>query len=465
MRFVKRGTAIGIVAIGLLDISIAVGCSSTGDGGRTSSPSAPSPAPAPAAKADLSRPANVPAEFVATPSGYVHPSCVVEVGSDERLGANGIVRKDGSIRAVPTCAFERYDRQGKVQRPSSASTLLADEKDGGYEEPYEMNYWQMHASKSQLPPLSFISATWTVPRAPLADRGHVFYFPGLESYRSDTTILQPVLGTYTGQWTIASWNCCVNDVPLHSQPINVSPGDVIYGSVTGTECDERTGVCAKWDVLTRDDTTGESTTLHTTSYGLPMNWAFAGVLEVWDIDHCAGLVPDGQMRFSNVVVRDLNGAPVRPAWEPNVVFDVCGYDVQVGSSSATLKNTPVLQPKPPRPASCGRIDAGEGLTLDSIYSCDRLYSLTMRPNGELTFDRGGFGGAARLWTSKVTTEEAFVAMMQPDGNFVIKDMAGATVWSTATGGHPGAYVSLADGTLTIHDANGVQLWSAETSTQ
>jgi hypothetical protein len=448
------------VSIGLLGVSVAVGCSSTGDRGRTSSPSAASPKP------ELSRPANVPDEYVATPSGYSHPSCVIEVRPDERLTKEGIERTDGSIVAVPKCGFERYDRQGRILRASSAGIALADdERDGGYEGPDDMNYWQMRASKSHLPPLSFLSATWTVPRAPLVDRGHVFYFPGLEAYRPDTTILQPVLGTYNGQWTIASWNCCLNDVPLHSPPVNVSPGDVIYGSVTGTECDDRTGVCNKWDILTRDETTGESTTLHSSSYGLPMNWAFAGVLEVWDVNHCAGLVPDGQLTFSNLIVRDLDGVPVRPAWEPLVISDTCDYEVQVTSTSATLKNPPVLQPKPSRPASCGRIDAGEGLTLDSIYSCDRIYSLTMRANGELTFDRAGFGGSARLWTSKVTTAEAFVAMMQTDGDFVIKDMSGATVWSTATGGHPGAYLSLdADGSMSIHDTNGVRLWSAETST-
>ncbi len=473
MQLNHRSMAIGLAAVAISGTSLSIGCGSSSDETRSDearSDESRKVSQRPVVNADGSRPATVPADYVVTPSGYFHPSCIVEVSADERLGEGGIERKDGSIHPVEKCAFPRFDRQGRRAPIAAPNRPLGedegDERDGGgAEEPFELNHWQMYTEKQGLPPLGFISTRWTVPDLPLIERGVVFYFPGLMAQTTGATILQPVLGSQQGQWSIASWNCCLNDVPLHSPHINVSPGDVIYGSVTGTECDARTGVCAKWDILTRDETTGQSTTLHTTSYGLPMNWAFSGVLEVWDINHCAGLVPNGEARFTDVQVRDIHGQPITPAWEAKIFSErFCGYDVQADSTSATLRNTPVLQPKPPRPQQCGRIEAGEGLTMDSIHSCDRFHSLTMRLNGELTFDRGGaWGGSARLWTSHATTPEAFIAMMQPDGNFVIKDMAAATVWSTGTGGHPGAYLSINEEAMTIYDANDVPIWSADTS--
>src|SRR5882762_1921852 len=49
------------------------------------------------------RPANVPAEYVVTPFGYMHPSCVVHVRQGERVGQNMLHRSDGTVENVPAC--------------------------------------------------------------------------------------------------------------------------------------------------------------------------------------------------------------------------------------------------------------------------------------------------------------------------------------------------------------------------
>jgi len=43
------------------------------------------------------RPANVPAEYVVTPFGYMHPSCVVHVRKGERVGQNLLHHADGTV--------------------------------------------------------------------------------------------------------------------------------------------------------------------------------------------------------------------------------------------------------------------------------------------------------------------------------------------------------------------------------
>jgi len=55
----------------------------------------------------------------------------------------------------------------------------------------------------------------------------LYYFPGLEDIQDTQSILQPVLGWYWGQWTLASWNCCINGIITNSPAVNVSPGDLV----------------------------------------------------------------------------------------------------------------------------------------------------------------------------------------------------------------------------------------------
>lgn len=91
----------------------------------------------------------------------------------------------------------------------------------------------------------------------------LIFFPGFEDINNTESILQPVLGWYQGQWTVASWNCCLNGIATSSPAVDVSAADEIYGSITST-CPAGTLCCAAWNVLTLDMPTGESTTLSDT---------------------------------------------------------------------------------------------------------------------------------------------------------------------------------------------------------
>lgn len=95
---------------------------------------------------------------------------------------------------------------------------------------------------------------------PLGDDGQVlYYFPGFEDINGVQSILQPVLGWYQGQWTIASWNCCLNGIVTNSPAVVVRPGDWILGSVI-SNCRAGT-LCATWNVVTEDLSIKKSTTL------------------------------------------------------------------------------------------------------------------------------------------------------------------------------------------------------------
>ena len=60
-----------------------------------------------------------------------------------------------------------------------------------------------------------------------------------------------MLQWFNGQWTIANWNCCLNNITTESQVVNVVPGDKIFGSITGN-CPAGTFSCATWTVFRVD---------------------------------------------------------------------------------------------------------------------------------------------------------------------------------------------------------------------
>src|SRR5215469_5576983 len=62
------------------------------------------------------RPATVPADYVITPFGYFHPSCVMHLakGDVEQEDESAVQHADGSYESVPPCAYTRYDSAGNA---------------------------------------------------------------------------------------------------------------------------------------------------------------------------------------------------------------------------------------------------------------------------------------------------------------------------------------------------------------
>lgn len=63
----------------------------------------------------------------------------------------------------------------------------------------------------------------------------------------------------------------------------------------------------------------------------------------------------------------------------------------------------------------------------------------------------------------VTSNREFQLDMQPDGNLVLYNNYSRPLWSTSTGGNPGAFVAMqGDGNLVVYSSSGQALWSSET---
>lgn len=272
-----------------------------------------------------------------TPFGYFHPSCVFRIEEGETLLADGRVEHaDGKVEAnVPVCGYPHYTPTGLL--------VPADVREAsGAHEPI-IRGWLEYVSATTSTSYGEITATWTVPPQPTTNDGQtLFFFPGLEDYSDELSIVQPVLQWYApGPWAVASWNCCMQGTTWESHPVKVSPSDTILGTIISM-CKKGLNYCDNWKVISQDATTGKKTTLRKTpAAGQVWNWGFGAVLEVYGVRQCSDFPANDSVVFA-VQLYDQNrnvisnpgwtGTPAGAGTSPN-----CNYGLNVTATQETLE--------------------------------------------------------------------------------------------------------------------------------
>lgn len=363
----------------LVGLALGVACQGSEPGDSTES--APGAVNASAASAPLvgrpgERPAGVPADFVPTPNGYFHPSCMVTLRDDEVLGRDLILRGlDGGVRrSVAPCAYPHYTRLGRAIAPvdiaappspgapppacsnlgagcstgtSCCSGTCTSSACAQFYDGWTIAYWWF---ASTLPPDPTLTGKWLVPPSPTGDSTStsgapvtLYYFDDVEMEQGNNVdILQPVLGygyPWGNQWTITSWNCCTSGITATSTAVDVNPGDVIKGVTAGTNCDA-SSVCQNWTVTTTDLTTGKSTVLNTTEPNAP-NVVNPAVLEAYGVTACDMFPPGGEETFFDTTLTAGADAGTlsltyNATSDPNAGTPACGYAGTSSGDSYTI---------------------------------------------------------------------------------------------------------------------------------
>ena len=279
------------------------------------------------------RPATVPADYVITPFGYFHPSCVTHLAKGDvvRQDENAIQHANGTYDNIHACAYAHYEADGKK--------ATRDER--AVRQPTISHAWVEYVSTTTSSSYGLMEAHWNVPPAPSTNDGQTVYlFPGMEDYNDVVTIIQPVLGwnsDYASAWGIASWNCCASGTVFEATPTQVNPGDTIWGYMFDT-CASGTLSCPSWDIVTYDVTSGNYSELqNTSSQGQTFNWAFAAALEVYNIVQCSDYPPGGLisstgqgLAFYDLELYNYNLVQIaNPAWSvtnlSSGLTPQCGY--------------------------------------------------------------------------------------------------------------------------------------------
>lgn len=253
-------------------------------------------------------------DYVRTPHGYFHSSCVQHIDQSEELQIDGsIKRADGKIRQVAQCAYPRFLKNGTRVEAKDTATHLPETYNG---------YLQL-VSATLSSGTNELTAYMTVPPNPTTQSGQTLYFfPGLQDAQDVVSILQPVLGWDgygSNSWSIASWNCCKSGTTYVGNNVTVKSGDLIYGTMVNKGGQN-------WAITATDETNTSlaSATLSTNGYNQTFDWVFAGALETYGVSSCKQFPSTGPIKFTNV-----------QAYVGGVLVNNPGWSIQPGTNKET----------------------------------------------------------------------------------------------------------------------------------
>ena len=263
--------------------------------------------------------------FVRTPDGLYPSACVQDVGNHATVDTSGAVKYANGLR-------------GKLT-PCLGGKPPAIPNPPDYTPP---SSWVMDSIWASPRPAVHMTSTFVVPSEPTVSEDQtVFLFPGIRP-ADGSSVLQPVLqwGNGHARWLAASWSCAAISGGLcpHSSYIEISPGDTIFGEITGTNCTS-SGQC-DWAITTTDKTNGQTTTLNTTRDRRSYVLLFGGVLESYGVRQCADYPSNGSATFTNVTFYDQSGNVLAPDWYPQYdVTDYCKLSIQAKGPTTELDFT------------------------------------------------------------------------------------------------------------------------------
>jgi hypothetical protein len=264
------------------------------------------------------------AGWVQIPGELIRPDCVhaVPSGAKVEVGTDGQITGDVSLNGAVIAHYDACSEDAIVTRPRARTEGLAKDQATG-------NGWveadQWNVPLSQNDDIDYLAGTWTVPSYP-SESGAVLYpSNGVES-ASSKWILQPVLQYGLGfagggnYWTISSWLVSANEV-FYSPLVQVYPGNSIsgYTQMTGIS-----GNTKYFEVLAQDNTTGNYSYLNAYVSGQHWTWAYAGILEAYELSSCAQFPANGREVFKGTVVD--HGFPAYKSATPHDFYGaIYGY--------------------------------------------------------------------------------------------------------------------------------------------
>jgi hypothetical protein len=401
-------------------------------------------------------PPGIPVDYVRTPAGWTHKSCVHEVPNGATVKGGDVFVSGRLIAHYERCGFEFIDVLNRPSEGARTSAAPPPPNSNGY---LEYTFQNLPAGRR----LSSVQSIMTVPQAPEAGTPQTnYYFSGVQStvdLANDCGILQPVLqwgkkdaigGTF---WSIASW-WVKRDMTYKVSVTNptVSTGQGVTGSITYSTMSN------SWTIDARVPTGGAATL----NAAIPattcrFNQLIGAALESYNASSCSQ-ISKNRIDFTGIVFKDDLNATL--TYAPSLQVPLmgpappCGWGVGTVGLPATFGQSTSLWSSiawqgDAQPTGCGIITAGRGLVMGrSFSSCDGRFTLWMQEDGNLVLYWAGHGS---IWASNTSGSSGRLATMQTDGNFVVYDGNFATApWSSGSFNHPNSVFEITnDGNLVV----------------
>eukprot|EP00128_Syssomonas_multiformis_P005494 Colp12_sorted_trinity150504_noHs@33154 len=280
--------------------------------------------------------AHTPEGYVLTPSGYIHKSCVHDLG-EVRVEEHKLKAQHNIVHLANGDQIE-HDPCPYAMIPFKKDELFKTKVDA-------ISYysgWISYTGYQHTAEYGGMTSQWTVPAAPKSPvplLTTLFFFNGMEEQLHNTSvIIQPVLqyghsGCGGGsKWTFASYIVSGAGRAYCGKMYGAQTGDVIQGDMN------RQG--RTWTVVTKNLRTNQVSTVSSSSLK-PLLFS-CNVMEVIRAYSCGAYPADNGLAFKNVHVYDeeMKEIDMRGKWILYNTHNECGQSVSLAGDEIdiTYKN-------------------------------------------------------------------------------------------------------------------------------
>ncbi len=248
--------------------------------------------------------------WVQIPGELIRPDCVHEIPNGATVEVHDDqTTVDVTLEGVVIAHYDACREEAIITRPHVRTEGLAHAPGSGIGR-IEADLWNVPLGSND--DIDYLAGAWTVPSYPLETGALIYLFNGIES-SSGGWMLQPVLqygmspagGDY---WAVATWLVSSNQA-FHSPLKTVYPGNSIKGY---SEMTAISGSAKHWEVEAKDTTTGANSYLSAHISEQHWTWAYAGVLEAYDVTSCGQFPSNGREVFKGSVVNHRFPAYISP---------------------------------------------------------------------------------------------------------------------------------------------------------
>lgn len=239
------------------------------------------------------------------PGALIRPDCVHEIpkGARVEIGKDGNLTGDVTLNGALVAHYDSCPEQAVITHQSAATQSAV------HSEVTTGNGWveddQYNAPLTSSDNIDFMGGNFTVPSYPSeANGGQVIYLSNGIDPASHKWFLEAALqygynGLFGGNYySIATWLISTNAV-YYSSPDYVYPGDSLTGY---TEMTGKSGSTTYWDVVIQDNSSGAYSAGSYWVSGQHWTWAYAGILQAYNVYACAEFPASGREVFTNSVV-------------------------------------------------------------------------------------------------------------------------------------------------------------------
>ncbi len=257
------------------------------------------------------------------PGELIRPDCVHEIpkGARVEIGKDGNLTGDVTLNGELIAHYDACPEQAISTRQGAVTAGVTDEAAGnGW---VEDDQWNPALSASDN--IDYLAGNFSVPEYPSEDANQLFYLSNGIEPASHKWLLEAALqygfnGAFGGNYySIATW-LLNSSIAYYSSPEYVNPGDSLFG---GVQMMDESGSTKYFEALIQDNSSGAYSEGSYWVSGQHWTWAYAGILQAYNLIECGEFPANGREVFSNTVV--AHGFPYLYELSPNWKGSMPGY--------------------------------------------------------------------------------------------------------------------------------------------